>query len=105
MCQPFAMSAWTLIGTVRPETTSRAADPPTTLQRTGRSEAASGAVAKTADVPGSPFSGLRIGALLAAASGNKTRYADLFIRLEIYPPRRDPCGYVPLQPRTSSRKM
>src|SRR5437016_886488 len=96
MCQPFAMSASTMIGSVRPETTSRTVDPPTTVQCTGRSDTPSRALGKTAEVPvcATPFT--RNGAALEATSGNKSRYAELFMRLEIYAPRRNPCVYLPV---------
>src|SRR5437868_7205595 len=85
MCQPFAMSAWTVIDTARPAVTFRSAFPPTTVQRTGRSESASrsGTVAQAVPVPAWTRSGLEA-ERYAATSGKSSRYASLFIRLEIY---------------------
>ena len=81
MCQPFAMSACKMMGTVRPETTSRAAFPPTSVHLTGLSDNAPvlriGTTEDSKD--GVVFDGL---ALLAATSGTRTRYALRFITLK-----------------------
>src|SRR5688572_11980462 len=74
MCQPFAMSACRVSGTVRPDTISRGALPPITFHFTGRSETAA-----------SVGTGERAGGLwLVAKSGSRSRYASLFIRPQIY---------------------
>src|SRR5712671_933871 len=68
MCQPFAITAWSVIGTVRPATTSRGALPPTTVQRTGRNDSVSAIRTELSDefIP----------------SGRNSRYASLIILLK-----------------------
>src|SRR5712671_942211 len=68
MCQPFAITAWSVIGTVRPATTSRGALPPTTVQRTGRNDSVSAIRTEPSDV--------------CIPSVKKNRYASLFIQLK-----------------------
>src|ERR1700737_3112623 len=70
MCHPLAMSAWTVSGTVRPDCTSSGELRGTTLHRTGRID-------------------------VAATSGNRKRYASLFIETEYITERRDPCVATP----------
>ena len=84
MCHPLAMSARRVIGTVRPETTSRVPLPPTSVHFTGLSDTALVLRIGTTDGArdGVLFDGL---ALLAAKSGTRMRYAERFIALKYTP--------------------
>ena len=75
------MSACKVIGTVRPETTSRAALPPISVHFTGLSDNALAVRIGTADdsKEGVVLDGL---ALLATAKGTRMRYAERFIALK-----------------------
>jgi hypothetical protein len=76
------MSACTITGTVRPETTARASVPPTSDHFTGRSDNALLLRMGTADATGG-LSEFAEGALLAAKSGIRQRNGVLFITLNI----------------------
>src|SRR6185436_18721879 len=98
MCQPLAISACKVIGTVRPEITSRAPLPPTTVHFTGRRDTDS--VRPNEPGRASPGAGVRPcgGPLLLARKGTRMRYPTLFIVLK-YTRRTAPHGY--LRPRFS----
>ena len=73
MCQPFAISACSVKGTVRPETISRGELPPTRVHFTGRTDRAA-TVRDGADTD----------VAAAAVSGSNKTYAILFMRSQIY---------------------
>src|SRR6266513_2829078 len=74
MCHPFAMVACSVMGTARPEATSRGARPPRIVHMTGRSEKSRAA-------------GTRLSAEEASTT---TRYASLLIRFKYTRKGRNP---------------
>src|SRR6476619_4254231 len=93
MCQPFAISACNVIGTVRPGTTAGVASP-TTVHLTGRNDALTSREAGSSIASGADTARSRGAALLPATNGMSRRNAVLFILLEIYAYGRDPCVYL-----------
>ena len=73
MCQPFAISARRVKGTVRPEATSRGEPPPTRVHLTGRTDSSSAA-------PEGAYADVAV----AAVRGSNRTYASLFMRSQIY---------------------